>query len=183
MHRNAAIAIALLVTGTLGFLVVRAGRLNKPAAKAVASATETPKAAPKLEAPAPAPAPSQVEAGSALAALFKGGEVPPLPERAPKHVTFGVVLFTYAGAEGAPLNAPSKEAAFARAQTVLPQASSSFEEAAKKGDPGSVSNAGRIPRGILEPTLEYVLFTLDRGKVFPEPVDTPRGYWILKRID
>jgi hypothetical protein len=121
--------------------------------------------------------------GAALAALIGGGEVPALPGSAPKQVTFGVVLFAYAGAQGAPQGAPSKQAALERAQSVLPKAVSDFAEASKHGDSGSVANAGRISRGILEPALEYALFTLPKGQVFPEPIDTPRGYWLLRRID
>ena len=58
-----------------------------------------------------------------------------------------------------------------------------FAEAVKKGDRGSTTDAGRIPRGVLEPYLEYVLFTLEKAKVHPEPLDTPRGYWIVRRTD
>jgi hypothetical protein len=36
--------------------------------------------------------------------------------------------------------------------------------------------------GILEPAPEYVLFTLGVGAV-GGPVDTPRGYWIVKRLE
>jgi parvulin-like peptidyl-prolyl isomerase len=77
----------------------------------------------------------------------------------------------------------AKAAALERAQGLMSQATTDFAEAVKKGDPGSVANAGRISRGVLEPTLEYVLFTMKKGDVFPEPLDTPRGYWILRRID
>jgi hypothetical protein len=118
-----------------------------------------------------------------LTALLNNGVVPDLPEGAPKHVTFGVVLFAYAGAQGAGADAPSRSTALERAQALMTQATTDFAEAVKKGDAGSVANAGRISRGILEPTLEYVLFTLKKGDVFPEPLDTPRGYWILRRID
>jgi hypothetical protein len=38
-------------------------------------------------------------------------------------------------------------------------------------------------RGILEPAVEYLLFTLPKGTVYAEPIDTPRGYWIVRRID
>jgi hypothetical protein len=52
-----------------------------------------------------------------------------------------------------------------------------------RGDRGSTANAGRIPRGVLEPAPEYVLFTLPKGEVSPTPVDTPRGYWVVRRND
>jgi hypothetical protein len=40
-----------------------------------------------------------------------------------------------------------------------------------------------MKRGILEPFLEYSLFTLDKEQIYPEPLDTPRGFWIVKRTD
>ena len=62
-------------------------------------------------------------------------------------------------------------------------AKTDFKAAVGKGDkPGSMDNAGRIPRGVLEAAPEYVLFSLPKGGV-SEPVDTPRGYWIVQRIE
>ncbi len=176
--------IGLLIAALLVLFVVKGGKLNKPAAPEVtkkaapaAAVVATPVAVPQASSSSAAPM------GSALAALLNNGAVPNLPDSAPKHVTFGVVLFAYAGAQGAGTGAPSKPAALERAQALMSQATTDFGEAVKKGDSGSVANAGRISRGILEPTLEYVLFTLKKGDVFPEPLDTPRGYWILRRID
>ncbi|MEO8796516.1 MAG: hypothetical protein ABI551_01400, partial [Polyangiaceae bacterium] len=40
--------------------------------------------------------------------MIDGTDVPPLPASAPRHVTFGVVLVTYAGAEMAPKTARPK---------------------------------------------------------------------------
>jgi parvulin-like peptidyl-prolyl isomerase len=45
-----------------------------------------------------------------------------------------------------------------------------------------MEDAGRIPRGVLEPAAEYALFTLSPGAV-SDPVETPRGFWIVKRIE
>jgi hypothetical protein len=96
-------------------------------------------------------------------------------------VSFGVILFRYQGAELAPKDAPSKAEALKRAQAALEEARTDFSAAAKKGDRGSTADAGRVPRGILEPAVEYALFTLGRGALYPEPLDTPRGYWVLRR--
>jgi hypothetical protein len=115
--------------------------------------------------------------------LPDGRKVPELPADAPKTVSFAVVLFTYRGAEGAPANARDKAAALAKAKELLPDAQRDFGEAVKKGDPGSTVQAGKMPRDVLEPGLEYVLFTLKKGQVYGEPIDTPRGYWILKRVE
>ena len=39
---------------------------------------------------------------------------------------------------------------------------------------------GKISRGFLEPAPEFVLFSLAKDGV-SDPVDTPRGFWIVKR--
>ena len=52
----------------------------------------------------------------------------------------------------------------------------------KKGDPGSTGDAGTIARGILDADVEARVFTLDKGAV-SEPIDTPKGYWIVKRLE
>jgi len=104
-----------------------------------------------------------------------------LPASAPKSVGFGVVLVTYAGAQLAPERPRSKEQARTLARELLELARKDFAAAVKKGDRGSTDDAGQIPRGVLEPAIERVLFTLDKGVVHDEPLDTPRGYWIVRR--
>ncbi len=113
--------------------------------------------------------------------LPDGSLPPPLPAGAPSEVGFGVILFTYSGAQAAPRTARSKAEALELARRHLPAAQTDFEVTAKQGDPGSAPDAGNIPRGILEPPLEYALFTLEKGQTYPQPLDTPRGYWLLKR--
>jgi hypothetical protein len=108
--------------------------------------------------------------------------VPPLPATAPNDVVFGAVLVTFEGVQGAPNKARTKAAAKELAQRLLAVAQGNFEEAVRQGDPGSTANAGSIRRGILEPALEYALFTLDKGAVYPEPFETPRGFWVMRRI-
>jgi parvulin-like peptidyl-prolyl isomerase len=51
-----------------------------------------------------------------------------------------------------------------------------------RGDNGSSDDVGRIPRGVLEPATEYMLFTMPVGSV-SDPIETPRGYWIAKRTE
>ncbi len=121
--------------------------------------------------------------------LLSGEAAPALPADAPKSVVFGVVLVTYRGAQGLP-GAPrlpptvrTREAALELAKQLAELAKTDFKAAVGKGDkPGSMDNAGRIPRGVLEAAPEYVLFSLPKGGV-SEPVDTPRGYWIVQRIE
>jgi hypothetical protein len=175
--------IGVVIAALLVLFVVKGGKLNKPAA-AEAVSTKPAVVTPSTPVVVPqAPTSSAAPVSSALAALLKDGVVPDLPDNAPKLVTFGVVLLSYAGAQGMGADGRAKAAALERAQGLMSQATTDFAEAVKKGDPGSVANAGRISRGVLEPTLEYVLFTMKKGDVFPEPLDTPRGYWILRRID
>jgi hypothetical protein len=105
-----------------------------------------------------------------------------LPSGSPKMVRFGVILVQYKGAQGAPPSSRSKDEAFALAHSLAEAARADFKAQVSKGDPGSMEDAGRIPRGVLEPASEYALFTLAAGGV-SDPVDTPRGYWIVKRIE
>ena len=116
--------------------------------------------------------------------LLGGGAPPPLAVEAPKSVVFGVILIQYKGAQGAPPNAPPREVALERANKAAADAKTDFKAAlATYGDKGlSLENAGRMPRGMLEPAPEYVLFSLPKGGV-SDPVDTPRGFWIVHRIE
>lgn len=105
-----------------------------------------------------------------------------LTNKAPKQVRFGVVLVTYAGAEGAPKGARAKTEAAEVAKQLAADAQSDFHAAVQRGDSGSLDDAGRIPRGVLEPQVEFALFTLAPGGV-SGVLETPRGYWIVKRIE
>lgn len=111
------------------------------------------------------------------------GEAPPaLATEAPKSVTFGVIIVTYKGAQAAAPTARSKDEAATLAKQLAEEAKADFKAAVAKGDKGSMENAGRMPRGMLEPAPEFVLFSLAKGAV-SEPVDTPRGFWIMQRIE
>jgi hypothetical protein len=115
-------------------------------------------------------------------ALSDGKAVPDLESEAPKSVVFGVALVGYAGAQGAPPGARSRAEAEKLAGELARLAKDDFKAAVDKGDPGSATNVGRMFRGVLEPAPEYVLFKLGKGDV-SEPIDTPRGFWIVKRIE
>lgn len=106
----------------------------------------------------------------------------PLPPGSPKSVRFGVVLVQHRAAELAPDGARTKAEALGIARSLADVAKRDFKEAVARGDPGSTEDAGRVGRGILEPNVEYDLFTLPVGGV-SDPIDTPRGFWIAKRID
>lgn len=123
---------------------------------------------------------ARVDAGGTH--LPSGEPAPGLPAEAPKSVVFGVVLVSYRGAQGALKNARTREEALRLAEELASLAKTDFAAAVGRGDQGSLENAGSLPRGVLEPAPEYVLFSLEKGGV-SEPVDTPRGFWIVKRIE
>lgn len=192
MQRTTLVAAGLLVVLGIGALVLGRGAGSKSHPTS-ASASAAPSAV--VAAKASAAPQASASAASALGEdentetttgwdiLPDGRHVPELPASAPSTVSFGVVLFTYAGAQAAPDSARSKEAAKQRAESAIEEAKRDFKAAVAKGDRGSTADAGRIPRGVLEPAVEYVLFTLEKGAVHSEPVDTPRGYWVVRRIN
>jgi hypothetical protein len=185
------LAAALLVALIIGSIAVVFLRKDDPkVVKSVNSATPTTAVVEvvreeKRSGDAGVP-PTKLDYASLSAELqqvLTGGPVPALPKDAPNMVSFGVVLLVHEEALAAPSGAPKKAAAYEKARTLMDEARHDFDEAVKKGDVGSVAKAGKMPRGILEPPLEYVLYTLKKGEVFPEPLDTPRGFWILRRTD
>jgi hypothetical protein len=105
-----------------------------------------------------------------------------LPTNGPRTVKVGVVLVSWQGAENAGTNTRPKPEASAKAQELAALAKSDFRRAVTQGDPGSAEDIGRIPRGTLDPRTESVLFQLPSGEV-SDPIETPRGFWIVKRLD
>src|SRR5580765_2654785 len=150
MQRSQLALIGALLVAAIALFVWRAKQQSRaaeephgtPPPSAAASASE-PKAA--------APASASVTAPAYSAVLPDGRQLQELPADAPKTVNFGVVLLAYRGAEGAPSDARTKEAALAKAKELLPDAQRDFGETVKKGDRGSTAQAGSMPRGVLEP--------------------------------
>jgi hypothetical protein len=105
-----------------------------------------------------------------------------LPSSAPRQVHVGVVLVTYSGAQGAPATARSKAEAKDLAERLATDAKTDFHGAVQRGDNGSSDDIGRVPRGVLEAPTELVVFTMSAGTV-SSVIETPRGFWIVKRID
>lgn len=105
-----------------------------------------------------------------------------LPSGAPKTVKIGVVLVQWKGAEGAATSTRSKQDALALAQRLAGEAKGDFRRAVSAGDPGSSEDIGRIPRGVLDPRTEAAVFSLGPKDV-SDVLETPRGYWIVKRIE
>lgn len=111
-----------------------------------------------------------------------GSSVPALKDSAPDRVKLGIIIFRYKGAQGASASSRSKEQAVILAKKAIETAKSNFEEAVKQGDQGSFDNIGWISQNILERSVEYAVFNLEKGALAPEPVDTPRGLWVVKRL-
>lgn len=181
----------LVAAGALVFALVSLKRHpHQPTelASAASASASAPAAAAEPSAPSSAAsgtlgaaAPSAAT-GHDYSQLPDGRPVPELPGTAPRSCGFGAILITHEGAQFAPRNARSKANALTLAKSLVLEAEKNFAEAAKKGDPGSLADAGSISRGILERSIEYRLFTLEKGQLFPEPVETPRGYWVMKRL-
>lgn len=185
MQRWTSVLFGLLFAAAVVAVVLKAQSPAEVAAEPTVDSAAGDAAVAKADsAPTPADGGSdakQSARGPDFLTLPDGAPIPELPRSAPRRVKLAIILFTYKGAEFAPKDARSKQDARAKALATLAEAREDFDEAVKRGDPGSSANAGAIPRGILEPAVEYVVFTLDKGQVYEAPLDTPRGYWIVKR--
>lgn len=147
-----------------------------PVASASASAAASATAAP---ADAGSGTLETTDGGLSLFGLLDAGV---MPSGAPRTVKLGVVLVQWAGAEGAPSSARSKADALKHAQGLAEKAKTDFKATVKEGDSGSAEDIGRIPRGVLDRATEVTVFSMTAGDV-SEPLETPRGYWIVKRIE
>jgi len=187
MQRSTAALLGLGFLAALTGVILVSHDSPKPAKpKAAPSATASAKPPASASASASVDAGPPADAGLApstegFETFADGGRVPDLPSSAPQELSFGVVQFTYQGAQFAAGDARSREASRQKAEAILELAKQDFAAAVAKGDRGSTSDAGRIPRGVLEPPIEYVLFTLNKRTVYPMVIDTPRGYWIVRR--
>jgi hypothetical protein len=177
----------IVVAGSLFFGLSTLKKRESHVRKSVASASASAVVAESAPLPASSNAaneapPTNTVGGKDYSVMPDGKPVPELPATAPKSCGFGVVLFTYEGVQFAPRKARTKTDAHELAQKLIAKAEQDFAAAVKEGDPGSLADAGSIGRGILERSIEYRLFMLDKGKVYPEPIETPRGFWVLKRL-
>ncbi len=193
MQRWSALSLVGILLACVALLVLRVGpstpAATPPAAPGSAAASAGPAPpgsqgsplAPPALAVDPAPL-EELEPKPAGSALPTGDPALPLPDGAPKSVVFGAVLVEYRGAQGAARRTRDRAAADILARDLADQARKDFAVAVSKGDPGSTENAGAMPRGVLEAGVEHILFSLAVGEV-GGPVDTPRGYWIVKRLE
>lgn len=123
-----------------------------------------------------------VDTGDGGLSLFGLLDAGGMPNGAPRSVRLGVVLVQWAGAEGASSSARARPEALKRAQELAEKAKTDFKATVKEGDSGSAEDVGRIPRGVLDRTTEVAVFSMSAGDI-SEPLETPRGYWIVKRIE
>jgi hypothetical protein len=177
------VAIAALWTHLPGTPAPAAAVAAPASPSATVASAPTPSAVATLEAAVETALAPEESGSEGFDHLLDGRKAPPVPDSAPQQVTFGVIVFAYQGSQFAAPGSRTKEQAKQKALAAVADAKRDFSAVVAKGDRGSTSNAGRMPRGILEGAAEYVLFTLGKGEVAAEPVDTPRGYWILRRID
>ncbi|MCC6645102.1 MAG: peptidyl-prolyl cis-trans isomerase [Polyangiaceae bacterium] len=177
MQRSSTVAIGVLLIAVVVLLVWRTGAGARPSA---------PVPVPSLHLPAPSFAPPALSLALPDASSLADPELAPLhkplPRNAPKSVRLGVLLFQYRGAQFAPASARSKAEALVAAKAAVEPARKSFKAAVKSADPGSVEDAGKFAQGVLEPSIEYEVFLLPPGAV-SDPIETPRGYWVVKRVE
>lgn len=178
MQRSTTITLGALVVGAVVLLLLKGG--PRPTHREQITWSSALSASAVI--PVPALSVSSLSFPITSAAPTPEPPARKLPTNAPKAVRFGVILVQYRGAQFAPEQSPYKPDALQRARQLAESARKDFKAAVKQGDPGSTEDAGRIGRGILEPAAEIELFSLAPGGV-SEPVDTPRGYWIVRRVD
>ncbi len=172
MTRRNTVVAGTLAVATLGMGAVYLGSQRS-------RATPQPAAIPTiLTADSPAPPTSARQAREMHRPASRSQT---LPADAPESVTFGVLQFAYRGAQFALESAPTRAEAKIRASSAAKVAQTDFEAARKLADPESSDDFGQMPRGVLEPAIERILFTMTPGSVHPEPVDTPRGFWVIRR--
>jgi len=188
--------MGLFLAGTLALIVVRTGPAKGPDVAAADAGADGDASAngdavavvanADLDAGADADEdggePDPGASNDAGGTLLDGAAAPALAGEAPKQVTFGVILVTYKGAQAAPPSSRSRDEALVLVKQLAEEAKTDFKATVAKGDKGSMENAGRMLRGMLEPAPEFMLFSLAKGAV-SEPVETPRGFWIMQRIE
>jgi parvulin-like peptidyl-prolyl isomerase len=191
MRTWSAIVMGILLAGAIALVVWKGGPPKPPPAAMTDAGADGDAGATDAEEPSDGGAPVAEDGGepttgrSDAGNTLLDGEAPPqLAAEAPKQVTFGVIVVAYRGAQATPPTITrTREEALVLAKQLAEEAKADFKAALAKGDKGaSMENAGRMPRGMLEPAPEFVLFSLPKGGV-SDPVETPRGFWIMQRIE
>jgi parvulin-like peptidyl-prolyl isomerase len=197
MHRWVSALFLLCVTGAIAVLVLSRPPAVRPAPSVaptsggpvlavdtamVVSSAVLALSAPNLESATPftgeLPALPKENVGAG-ATLLDGSVPPPLSKSAPAQVRFGAILVSYKGAEQAEPQARARDRALELAKSLAQEAD--FASAGRRGDV-FVPDAGVIQPGFMEPAPQHVLFSLGVGEV-GGPVDSPRGFYVFKRLE
>lgn len=166
----------------------QADKASGPETVLAAKTSEAPAEEPALEpakaviAPPDESAPPQSKPLLDFGRMADGTMVPPLPPGAPPKVRIGVALFRYRGAQGAAPTDRSREEAQALAERATEAAQAGFRRAIAQADPGSNEDIGWVKRGVLERRVEHDIFLLAPGTTSEKPIETPRGFWVVRRI-
>jgi hypothetical protein len=182
-ERWASILVGLAVVFVVSWMTLEA---SHPAARRDRGADAGAAAARAIAMPDAGAAPTaereEPDGGLQLPIISLGDAAMLMPSGAPRQVKIGVVLVAFQGAEGAAPNARNKRDALTLAEQLGQEARLDFHHAVTAGDSGSSDDIGRLPRGVLDPRTEIAVFALAPGEV-SDVLETPRGYWIVKRIE
>lgn len=181
--RSLALLFAALVLLAVGYVVVSQKPQGAPVSMPASAVSSAGVRAPEPNAP-PALTATAIEEPAGLGGAPPAAstdDVAPLASGAPRQVVFGVALVWYRGAQSAPAGARSREEASALAASIAEEAKKDFASAVKRADSG-FENAGSIQRTVLEGPAESLLFSLGVGEV-GGPVDSPRGFYVFRRIE
>lgn len=187
-RRSPTIWAAVVVLGIAGLAYSEKSRkAHAPTAAAPAASPSSEEATAPATPDAPAPlAPSSVPESPSATSRFHtmpdGSPVPALSPSAPERIKLGVAIFRYKGTQGSSDSSRSREAALALAQEAAKIGQEDFASAVKKGDRGSNENIGWLDQRVLERAVEYAVFSLEKGEISKTPIDTPRGFWVAKRL-
>jgi len=179
MDRWSSWALSVLLLATIAIVVLSARVPPGPVTAATPTSSATVQAA---TSPADQGGSAEPDHGPVAPPSGAASVAPTLPPDAPTAVRLGVIQFSYRGAELASADAPTREIARERAVKALEAARQDFVKAVPLGDAASGADLGAIPRGVLEPSVEYAVFTLAPGELAAEPLDTPRGFWVVRRL-
>ncbi len=194
MQRWISLGTLFVLAAAAATLVALEASTAPPAAAAAQTDAEEAPEEPEENSPPPEDAPEETVVAPSLDAsaravphhgnfdvMADGSAVPALSVNAPLKVKIGIALFRYEGAQGAGSTKRSRQDALAQAKAAL-EGGKDFGQIVGTADPGSSVDVGWIQRGVLERAVEFAIFSLEKGATVSEPIDTPRGYWIVRRI-
>ena len=202
MQRSTAVIYTLFFAGALAFVIMHGGSKGRGAASAPADAGADADADAaclacdgrggrrrrgerrrRRAASSRRAAPSQRGYPTRASRSSRARRRPALPAEAPKKVRFGVMLDPVPWRAGRGADRALQGRRAGARQGARRGGQDGLQGRHREGRQGvRLDDLGYIPRGVLEPAPEYELFSLPKGGV-SGPVDTPRGFWIARRIE